>query len=193
MTFEQLTHLRSTLCAQLCFGLPPNAQIADALDSLDEDVAAWLRVRDAPDEAHRVVMLLAALTVAIAWMGSRHEPAPAGRAPGGDRQGVRQARVPTAHPPQRSLLLRQRHSVQRVPRRRPAAGARDLSLRALDSLDGEDVPLPRAQFDREAASEIVARGDDTGAGDGVGEAEGASGDVVPWRADVPAGASRRRG
>jgi hypothetical protein len=79
MTLEQLTRLRSTLSAELCFGLPPISQIADALEPLDDEVAVWLRVRKSPDEAHRVVMLLAALTVAIAWMGSRQRPSPAGR------------------------------------------------------------------------------------------------------------------
>jgi hypothetical protein len=79
MTLEQLTRLRSTLSADLRFGLPPTSQIADALEPLDDEVAAWLRVRESPDDAHRVVMLLAAITVAIAWMGSRQQPAPPGR------------------------------------------------------------------------------------------------------------------
>jgi hypothetical protein len=76
MTLQELARLRSTLCAELCFGLPPSAQIANALEALDEEVAVWFRIREAHDEAHRVVMLLGALSVAIAWMGARHRPAP---------------------------------------------------------------------------------------------------------------------
>ncbi|MET0475778.1 MAG: SEC-C metal-binding domain-containing protein [Mycobacterium sp.] len=79
MTIEELTHLRSTLCAELCFGLPPAAQIAEVLAPLSEDVALWFRTRESPSEAHRVTMLLAALAVAIAWMGSRQRPAPVRR------------------------------------------------------------------------------------------------------------------
>ena len=76
MSVEELSRLQDVLLGQLRTGLPSTEQLARAVESESLDVAAWFRFREAPDEAVRVVMLLAALAVGVAWRTHRHSPAP---------------------------------------------------------------------------------------------------------------------
>jgi hypothetical protein len=76
MTSDELSSLQGILIEQLRRGLPSVEQIAKALERQDVDVAAWFRFREAPEDAVKVVMLLGALGVAIAWMTHRNTPAP---------------------------------------------------------------------------------------------------------------------
>ncbi|GLP73372.1 hypothetical protein TUM20983_04820 [Mycobacterium antarcticum] len=79
MTLDELSRMQDVLFDQLRTGLPAVERIAAALDCLDPEVGAWLRLHDDRGEAVRVVMLLGALAVAIAWMTHRHTPAPSPR------------------------------------------------------------------------------------------------------------------
>ena len=79
MTLEELTCLQDVLFERLRTGLPSGEQIARALERHSADVAAWFRFGEARGEAVKVVMLLGALAVAIAWLTHRHVPAPAPR------------------------------------------------------------------------------------------------------------------
>lgn len=79
MTLDELNCLQDTLHAQLRGGLPSIQHIARALERQNGDVAGWLRFREPHDEAVKVVMLLGALAVAIAWLTYRRTPAPTGR------------------------------------------------------------------------------------------------------------------
>jgi uncharacterized protein YchJ len=79
LTLDELTCLQDVRFQQLRTGLPSSEQIAKALERHSVDVAAWFRFREAQGEAVKVVMLLAALAVAIAWMTHRQTPAPATR------------------------------------------------------------------------------------------------------------------
>ncbi|MDT5072339.1 MAG: hypothetical protein QOH82_1659 [Mycobacterium sp.] len=75
MTLDELSLMQDVLLEQLRLGLPPSEQIADALERQSVEVAAWFRFRESPGEAVKVVMLLAALAVASAWMTHRQMPA----------------------------------------------------------------------------------------------------------------------
>lgn len=79
MTLDELTRLQDVLFERLRTGLPSGEQIARALEPHSAQVAAWFRFREARGEAVKVVMLLGALAVAIAWMTHRHAPAPTPR------------------------------------------------------------------------------------------------------------------
>ncbi|WP_161600635.1 SEC-C domain-containing protein [Mycolicibacterium hodleri] len=79
MTLDELSRMQDVLFEQLRSGLPSTEQIATALERHDADVAAWFRVRDSRGEAVKVVMLLGALAVAIAWLTHRHMAAPSPR------------------------------------------------------------------------------------------------------------------
>jgi hypothetical protein len=76
MTSAELNTLQSLVIEQLRRGLPSVEQIAKALEGQDVDVAAWFRFREAQYDAVKVVMLLGALGVAVAWRTHRHLPAP---------------------------------------------------------------------------------------------------------------------
>jgi hypothetical protein len=76
MTLDELSGLQGILIEQLGSGLPPVEQVAKALERQDVDVAAWFRFREAQGDAVKVVMLLGALGVAIAWRTHRNAPAP---------------------------------------------------------------------------------------------------------------------
>ncbi|MEU0498539.1 SEC-C domain-containing protein [Mycobacterium sp. NPDC006124] len=76
MTLDELSHLQDALLEQLRTGMPSTEQIARALDDHSAEVAAWFRFRQSTGEAVKIVMLLGALAVAIAWMTHRHVPAP---------------------------------------------------------------------------------------------------------------------
>jgi SEC-C motif-containing protein len=76
MTLRELGCLQDILIGQLGRGLPSIEQIAKALERQDVEVAAWFRFREAQQDAVKVVMLLGALGVAIAWMTHRGAPAP---------------------------------------------------------------------------------------------------------------------
>jgi hypothetical protein len=76
MTSDELTSLQGTVIEQLRGGLPSIEQLAKALERQDVDVAAWFRFREAQEDAVKVVMLLGALGVAIAWRTHRNAPAP---------------------------------------------------------------------------------------------------------------------
>jgi hypothetical protein len=75
MTLDELSRMQDVLLEQLRLGLPPSEQIADALERQSAEVAAWFRFRESTGEAVKVVMLLAALAVASAWMTHRQMPA----------------------------------------------------------------------------------------------------------------------
>ncbi len=77
MTVDELNRLQDVLLARLRTGLPSPARIASALESENTEVAYWFRLREAPSDAVKVVMLLGALAVATAWMTHRGSPAPA--------------------------------------------------------------------------------------------------------------------
>jgi hypothetical protein len=79
MTSHGLSCLQGILIEQLRRGLPSIEQIAKALERQDVDVAAWFRFREAQEDAVKVMMLLGALGVAIAWRTHRHAPAPSRR------------------------------------------------------------------------------------------------------------------
>ena len=79
MSAEDLGRLQDVLLGQLRGGLPDTEQLARAVEPQSAAVAAWLRFREVPDEAVRVVMLLAALAVGVAWWTHRHSPAPVPR------------------------------------------------------------------------------------------------------------------
>ena len=79
MTLQELTGLQGILIEQLGRGLPPIEQVAKALERQDVDVAAWFRFREAREDAVKLVMLLGALGLSIAWMTHRNAPAPTGR------------------------------------------------------------------------------------------------------------------
>ena len=79
MTLVELSRMQDVLFEQLRTGLPSNDQIAKLIEGHDADVAAWFRVRDSRGEAAKVVMLLGALAVEIAWQTHRHMPAPTPR------------------------------------------------------------------------------------------------------------------
>jgi hypothetical protein len=76
MTLDELSSMQGILIEQLRRGLPSIEQIAKALERQDVDVAAWFRFREAQEDAVKVVMLLGALGVAIAWRTQRNAPAP---------------------------------------------------------------------------------------------------------------------
>lgn len=79
MTLDELNELQDHLHALLRAGLPPVERIAEVLKGHDVDVARWLRFRQSDDDAVKVVMLLGAVAVAIAWLTYRHMPAPTRR------------------------------------------------------------------------------------------------------------------
>jgi hypothetical protein len=79
LTLQELTGLQGILIEQLGRGLPPVEQVAKALERQDVDVAAWFRFREAREDAVKLVMLLGALGLSIAWMTHRNAPAPTGR------------------------------------------------------------------------------------------------------------------
>lgn len=79
MTLSELNSLQDHLHALLRAGLPSNEHLAKALEGHDVDVAGWLRFRESHDDAVKVVMLLGAIAVAIAWLTYRHMPAPTRR------------------------------------------------------------------------------------------------------------------
>lgn len=79
LTLQELTGLQGILIEQLGRGLPPIEQVAKALERQDVDVAAWFRFREAREDAVKLVMLLGALGLSIAWMTHRNAPAPTGR------------------------------------------------------------------------------------------------------------------
>ena len=79
MTLEELKQLQTTLYELLRSGLPSAAQITKAVERHQSEVGAWLRFREPQEEAAKVVMLLSALAVAIAWLTHRRTPAPARR------------------------------------------------------------------------------------------------------------------
>jgi hypothetical protein len=79
MTLDELNRLQDTLFEQLRAGLPSTEQIAEALQRHDAGVAGWLRNRESDAAAVKVVMLLGALAVAIAWLTHRNMPAPTRR------------------------------------------------------------------------------------------------------------------
>ena len=79
LTLQELTALQDILIDQLGRGLPPVEQVAKALERQDVDVAAWFRFREAREDAVKLVMLLGALGLSIAWMTHRNAPAPTGR------------------------------------------------------------------------------------------------------------------
>ena len=79
MTLEELSRLQDILLEQLRTGLPSSEQIAKALERQSVEVAAWYRFRESPSDAVKVVMLLGALAVAIAWLTHRRTPAPTSR------------------------------------------------------------------------------------------------------------------
>jgi hypothetical protein len=79
LTLQELTGLQGILIEQLGGGLPPIEQVAKALERQDVDVAAWFRFREAREDAVKLVMLLGALGLSIAWMTHRNAPAPTGR------------------------------------------------------------------------------------------------------------------
>lgn len=74
----ELTRLQETVHHHLRFELPSPAQLAKAVEAEHPDVAVWLRFREA-DDAVKILMVLGALAVAIAWLEHRHTPAPDGR------------------------------------------------------------------------------------------------------------------
>jgi len=76
MTLDELSRLQDALLAQLRAGMPSTEQIARELEHHSIEVAAWFRFRRATGEAVKIVMLLGALAVAIAWLTHRHVPAP---------------------------------------------------------------------------------------------------------------------
>ena len=76
MTVDELSLLQDVLLAQLRTGMPSTEQIAKALERHSVEVAAWFRFRQASGEAVKIVMLLGALAVAMAWLTHRHMPAP---------------------------------------------------------------------------------------------------------------------
>jgi len=75
MTLDELSRLQDALLGELRTGMPSGEQIARALEGHSHDVAAWFRFRHT-GEAVKIVMLLGALAVAIAWQTHRHVPAP---------------------------------------------------------------------------------------------------------------------
>lgn len=82
MTVDQLRRLQGTLYELLGDGLLSTDQfastdIAETLEGQSKDVADWLRDRQTRDDAIKIVMLLGALAVAIAWLTYRNRPAPA--------------------------------------------------------------------------------------------------------------------
>ena len=79
MTVEELGRIQDVLLAQLRTGLPSTAQITKSLERESPEVAAWFRFREAPGEAVKVVMLLGALAVAVAWRTHRKMAAPSPR------------------------------------------------------------------------------------------------------------------
>jgi hypothetical protein len=79
MTLDELSRMQDALLAELRTGMPSTEQIAKALERQSVEVAAWFRFRQATGEAVKIVMLLGALAVAIAWLTHRHVPAPAHR------------------------------------------------------------------------------------------------------------------
>lgn len=79
MTLDELSHLQDALLEELRTGMPSAEQVAKVLEGQSVEVAAWFRFRQSTGEAVKVVMLLGALAVAIAWMTHRHVPAPAHR------------------------------------------------------------------------------------------------------------------
>jgi hypothetical protein len=79
MTLDELSHLQDALLEELRTGMPSSEQIAKALERQSVEVAAWFRFRQTAGEAVKIVMLLGALAVAIAWMTHRHVPAPPNR------------------------------------------------------------------------------------------------------------------
>ncbi|KAA0097611.1 hypothetical protein CIW49_17300 [Mycolicibacterium sp. P1-18] len=78
MSLDELSRLQDALLAELRTGMPSTEQIAKALERQSIEVAAWFRFRQAA-EAVKIVMLLGALAVAIAWQTHRHVAAPAHR------------------------------------------------------------------------------------------------------------------
>ena len=79
MTLDELSHLQDVLLEELSTGMPSREQIAKALERQSVEVAEWFRFRQTTGEAVKIVMLLGALAVAIAWMTHRHVPAPPNR------------------------------------------------------------------------------------------------------------------
>lgn len=79
MTLDELSHLQDVLLEELRTGMPSSEQIAKALERQSVEVAEWFRFRQTTGEAVKIVMLLGALAVAIAWMTHRHVPAPPNR------------------------------------------------------------------------------------------------------------------
>jgi hypothetical protein len=79
MTLDELSLLQDILLDQLRMGMPTSEQIAKALERQSVEVAAWFRFRQSAGEAVKIVMLLGALAVAMAWMTHRHMPAPTRR------------------------------------------------------------------------------------------------------------------
>jgi hypothetical protein len=76
MTLDELETVQGILHELLRAGLPSIERVAQSIEFLGADVAGWLRFRQPHDEPVKVVMLLGALAVAIAWMTYRHIPAP---------------------------------------------------------------------------------------------------------------------
>ncbi len=79
LTLDELSGIQDVLFDQLRTGLPSTEQITKALERQSAEVAAWFRFRESPGEAVKIVMLLGALAVAIAWLTHRNMPAPARR------------------------------------------------------------------------------------------------------------------
>jgi hypothetical protein len=75
MTIHELRRLQEPLHELIREGLS-TVQIAEIVEGQSKEVAAWLRFRETRDEAAKVVMLLGALAVAIAWLTYRAKPAP---------------------------------------------------------------------------------------------------------------------
>jgi hypothetical protein len=76
MTIDELRRLQEPLHELIREGLFSTVQIADVVEGQSREVAGWLRFRETRDEAVKVVMLLGALAVAIAWLTYRAKPAP---------------------------------------------------------------------------------------------------------------------
>jgi hypothetical protein len=75
MDLADLAGLQQTLHQELRDHGSTNASLATALGAHSIEVAVWLRFQQYSDDSDKVVMLLGAVAVAIAWMTYRNSPA----------------------------------------------------------------------------------------------------------------------
>ena len=76
MTLAELVALQQVLHEELRTGRPTTAELAKAAGGRSIEVAVWMRFHANHTESAKIVMLLGALAVSIAWMTYRGTPAP---------------------------------------------------------------------------------------------------------------------